>query len=409
MRNLFTVMKFTMREMVRKKSFIISTIIILALIVVGFSLPKILSTIQEEKGNKKVLISDESNVFEGSLETLKTMDLPYDLTISKTSYDDIKKKIENEEIKTAIIIEKENEQVKLKYVVQNLRWENEVPQDLFGAINSIYSNLQITKLGITPEQLQAITPNFETSVEQTQESEVEFQNVFVMMAVSFSLSMAIILFTVQVSQSITTEKTSKIMETLVTSTSPRTIVLGKTIGIGLIGLMQVILFITTAIICANVFLDPELISMLLNVSNITPGFILITLVYFVLGYFAYALLYALTGSLVTKPEDIQSANTPVSMIAMIGFYLGYFSISMDPTSSVASFAGMFPISSAFCMPARIMMGLATPQDIAISIVLLVAMVAIITKIAISIYSNAILNYGSKMSLKEALRLCKDKK
>ena len=200
MKNLFTVMKFTMREMVRKKSFIISTIIILALIVVGFSIPKIVSAIQEEKGNKKVLISDESNVFEGSLESLKTMDLPYDITISKTSYDDIKKKIENEEIKTAIIIEKENEQIKMRYVVENLRWENEVPQDLFGAINSIYSNLQITKLGITPEQLQAITPNFETSVEQTQEDEVEFQNVFVMMIVSFALSMAIILFTAQVSQ-----------------------------------------------------------------------------------------------------------------------------------------------------------------------------------------------------------------
>ena len=337
------------------------------------------------------------------------MDLPYDITISKTSYDDIKKKIENEEIKTAIIIEKENEQIKMRYVVENLRWENEVPQDLFGAINSIYSNLQITKLGITPEQLQAITPNFETSVEQTQEDEVEFQNVFVMMIVSFALSMAIILFTAQVSQSITTEKTSKIMETLVTSTSPRTIVLGKTIGIGLIGLFQVILFITTAIICANVFLDSEMINTLLDVSKITPGFIIITLVYFILGYFAYALLYALTGSLVTKPEDIQSANTPVSMIAMIGFYLGYFSISIDPTSSIASFAGIFPISSAFCMPSRIMMGLASAQDIIISIVLLIAMVALIAKVAISVYSNAILNYGSKMSLKEALKQYRERK
>lgn len=409
MRNLFTVMKFTMREMVRKKSFIISIIIILALIVGGFSIPKIVSAIQEEKGNKKVLISDESNVFEGSLESLKTMDLPYVITISKTSYDDIKKKIENEEIKTAIIIEKENEQIKMRYVVENLRWENEVPQDLFGAINSIYSNLQITKLGITPEQLQAITPNFETSVEQTQEDEVEFQNVFVMMIVSFALSMAIILFTAQVSQSITTEKTSKIMETLVTSTSPRTIVLGKTIGIGLIGLFQVILFITTAIICANVFLDSEMINTLLDVSKITPGFIIITLVYFILGYFAYALLYALTGSLVTKPEDIQSANTPISMIAMIGFYLGYFSISIDPTSSIASFAGIFPISSAFCMPSRIMMGLASAQDIIISIVLLIAMVALIAKVAISVYSNAILNYGSKMSLKEALKQYRERK
>jgi len=408
MKNLFTVMKFTMKELVRKKSFIISTLIILVLIVVGFSIPKIISAIEDEKGNKKIIISDNNDVFEGSLNALNSMDLPYNLTIDKTSYDEIKKKIEDKEIETAIIIEKENEQVKLRYVVENLRWENEVPQDLFTAINSIYSNLQITKLGITPEQLQMITPNFETSVEQTQKDEVEFQNVFVMMAVSFSLSMAIILFTVQVSQSITTEKTSKIMETLVTSTSPRTIVLGKTIGIGAVGLVQVIVFITTAIVSANLFLDSETINMLLDVSKITPGFILITLVYFILGYFAYALLYALTGSLVTKPEDIQSANTPISMIAMIGFYLGYFSISIDPTSSIAAFAGMFPISSAFCMPSRIMMGLATPQDIAISIVLLIAMVALIAKVAINVYSNAILNYGSKMSLKDALKLSKQK-
>ena len=152
-----------------------------------------------------------------------------------------------------------------------------------------------------------------------------------------------------------------------------------------------------------------MINTLLDVSKITPAFILITLVYFILGYFAYALLYALTGSLVTKPEDIQSANTPISMIAMVGFYMGYFSISIDPTSSFASFAGIFPLSSAFCMPSRIMMGLASPQDIAISIVLLIAMVALIAKIAISVYSNAILNYGSKMSLKEALKQYREKK
>ena len=73
------------------------------------------------------------------------------------------------------------------------------------------------------------------------------------------------------------------------------------------------------------------------------------------------------------------------MIAMVGFYLGYFSISIDPTSSIAAFAGMFPISSPFCMPARIMMGLASTQDIIISIVLLVAMVALIAKVAINVY------------------------
>ena len=409
MRNLLTVIKFTIKEMVRKKSFIISTIIILALVVLGFSAPKIIDSLKGEDSKAVILISDNQNIFEGNLESLKQMDsLNYDIRIENTDFDGAKKKIEDKEIKSAIIFEKENEQIKMKYVVESLLWDNEIPEDLLRSINSVYSNMQIGKLGLTPEQLQTLTPNFETTVEQTKEEVVDGANVFVMMAVSFVLSMAIILFTAQVATSITTEKTSKIMETLVTSTSPRTIVLGKTIGIGLVGLFQIVLIISTALICANTLLDAEMVKSFFEMVNITPGFIATIIVYFILGYFAYALLYALTGSLVSKPEDIQSANTPISMIAMIGFYLGYFSISIDPTSSVASFASMCPISSPFCMPSRFMMGLASWQDVLISVALLILMVAVIAKIAIKVYSSAILNYGAKMSIKDALKMYKQK-
>ena len=75
--------------------------------------------------------------------------------------------------------------------------------------------------------------------------------------------------------------------------------------------------------------------------------------------------YALTGSTVSKPEDIQSANGPVAMLAVIGFYLSYFTM-MNPTSEMNIFASLFPISSPFCMPFTIMMGLAKPTDVLIS-------------------------------------------
>ena len=191
-----------------------------------------------------------------------------------------------------------------------------------------------------------------------------------------------------------------------TSTSPKTIVLGKTIGIGLVGLFQILLAIVTAFISAKVFLDEEMIRNFLDVSNITVGLGAITILYFILGYFTYSLLYALTGSMVSKIEDIQSSNTPVSLLCMVGFYLGYFSISMAPTSNVATFAGIFPLSSPFCMPSRIMMGLASTGEIIASVVLLIAMVLAIAKVAIKIYSSAILNYGSKLSFKDVLKTMK---
>lgn len=409
MKNLLTVIKFTIKDMVRKKSFILSTIIILGLIVAGFSIPKILKNIDEEKGKEKIVISDAKNIYEGQLELLKNMNLDkYDIVVEEATSDELKEKIKNSEIKSAIMIEKEEESLKFVYLVESTRWSPQMPEDMLKALSSLYSNIQINKLGLTEDELKTITPKFEVELEQAKDDKVEEGNIFVMMAMSFTLSIAIIFFTTQVSTSITTEKTSKIIETLVTSTSPRTIVLGKTIGIGIVGLVQVILILTTAFVSANIFLEPEMLSMVLDLSKITPSFVIITLVYFILGYFTYALLYALTGSLVSKPEDIQSANTPVSMIAMVGFYLGYFSIVIDPTSSINIFASMFPISSPFCMPSRIMMGLSSGWDIAISIIVLIVTVLVIAKIAIKVYSNAILNYGSKMSLKDAFKMYKNK-
>ena len=407
MRDIITVMKFTIKDMVKRKSFIISTIIILVLIVIGFNIPKIIKSIKGENWEgKKLLIVDTQNLFEGNLEYLKETDLGYDIKIAEASYEEIKQKIENEEIDSSIIIEKDNNNVKIRYIVKNASFVDKVPEEIINSINTLYTNMQIGKLGLTTEQLSTITPNFEFSLEQTEEQEVK-GNVFVMMLMSLVLFYAIYFCAYQVSSSITTEKTSKIMETLVTSASPRTIILGKTTGVGLVGLLQMILLVGTALASAKAFLEPEILESALDMSNITTSLGIITLVYFLLGYVAYALLYALTGSTVSKPEDIQSANTPVAIVSVIGFYLSYFTM-MNPTSELNLIASYLPISSPFCMPFRVMMGLTNIQDIIISITILLVTIAIIAKIAIKIYSGAILNYGTKMSFKDILNTYKQK-
>lgn len=405
MKDLFTVMKFTMKDMVKRKSFIISTIIFLVMIIVGFNVPKILKSIKGEDTVDKLLIVDESNVFEGALESLKKLDTGYEIEIANLKYDEVKEKIQSEEIESAIFVEKQEKNIKIKYIVKDATMMEEIPEDIISTINTLYTNIQISKLGLTEEQLKSITPNFEFSLEQTDEK--ANGNVFAMMLLSIVLFYAIYFCAYQVSSSITTEKTSKIIETLVTSTSPKTIVLGKTIGIGIVGLLQMILLVGTALISAKVFLEPGMIEQVLDMSAITPYLGIVTIIYFILGYFAYALLYALTGSTVSKPEDIQSANGPVAMLAVIGFYLSYFTM-MNPTSEMNIFASLFPISSPFCMPFRIMMGLAKPTDVLISIAILIVTILVIAKVTIKIYSNAILNYGTKMTIKDIIKVYKDK-
>ena len=406
MKDLFIVAKFTMKDMLKRKSFLISTLIILIIIVIGFNVPNIIKSFNGEDTQAKLLIVDNDNIFEGNLEMLKNANLGYDIEVGEATIDEIKSKINNDEIAEAIVIERKDNNVNIRYIVKNMAMIEAVPENIANAINSLYTNMQIGKLGLTDKQIQSITPNFQFNIEQTEEEKVN-GNIFAMMLMSIVLFYAIYFCAYQVSSSITTEKTSKIMETLVTSTSPRTIVLGKTIGIGLVGLLQMILIVGTALISAKMFLDQELLNSLLDMSSFTPYLAIITIIYFILGYFAYALMYALTGSTVSKPEDIQSANGPVAIVAVIGFYLSYFTM-MNPTSELNTFASLFPISSPFCMPFRIMMGLASGTDVAISIAILVITILVIAKVAIKIYSNAILNYGTKMSFKDIVKMYKEK-
>ena len=227
------------------------------------------------------------------------------------------------------------------------------------------------------------------------------------MLLSLALFMGIHFFAYQVSSSITTEKTSRIMETLITSTTPRTIVLGKTIGAGVVGLLQILIIGITAVISAISFLPEGALEGVLDISNITPIFATLTVAYFILGYFLFAFLYALTGSTVSKPEDINSANSPIGFIEVAGFYLAYFAM-INPSSKINILASILPISSPFSMPFRIMLGTATISQIITSLIVLIITIVLIAKISIKIYSSAILNYGTKLNFKEMMRIYKNR-
>ena len=413
MRDMFTVMKFTINDMLKRKSFIISTIVLLAMIVVGFNIPNIIKAF-DDGTPEKLVISDPNNIYGDELVNMFNKCEPnqncvnYDVSVTKDNIDELKKKIEDEEIESAILVENDGityNGLKFTYIVKNAMYVQSIPEDIYLRLTMTYRAMEISKLNLSDEDLAKINPNYQVEIKQTEEEAKG--NILAIMMLSIVLFYAVYFNAFQVSSAITTEKTSKIIETLVTSTSPKNIVIGKTLGIGVVGLFQLLLLVGTAIFSAKTFMDPELINSLLDLSTITWTLGLITFVYFILGYLAYAVLYALTGSTVSKPEDVQSANGPVSLIGVACFYLAYFTM-MDPASELNAFAAMFPFSSPFCMPLRLMMGLASTTDVLISLGILVVTIFVVAKIAIRIYSNAILNYGTKLSIKDIITLYKQK-
>lgn len=412
MKDLWTVASFTIKEMIKRKSFIISNLIIFLIIIVGFNVPNIIDSLkgedEEVSGDSVILMIDESSIFKGELDSLNQMELgkKFRTQNKMLTIEEIKEQIDANEIFAAIIINKQDNNINVEYIADSINQEATGPSEVVEVLSKLYTNLKIQELGLTNEQLQSINPTFNMNITQTNDNPAS-GNVFAIMLLSIVLFYAIYFCAYQVSSSITTEKTSKIMETLVTSTTPRTIVLGKTIGIGIVGLLQVICIILVSVISCNVFMDSEILSNIIDLSKITPGLAIITLAYFILGYALYSLLYALTGSTVSKPEDINSANGPVAILAVIGFYLAYFSM-MNPTDKLNVFASILPLSAPFSMPFRVMMGTATPVQIAISIGVMLICIILVAKISIKIYSSAILNYGTKMSIKDIFKIYKDK-
>lgn len=409
MKNLKTVTAFTISEMVRRKSFIISTLVILIIIALAFNIPNIMKKLGNDGSGEKVLIIDPENLFEEMASNLNEAGLGYEFqtTTEELNLEEIKEKIKND-IDACIKFSKQENTVKMEYIVESAAVNyGEVPQTLVATFTNLYSNLQVKKLNLSPEELSSLEPEFDVTLTETDENAAK-GNIFIMMMISIVLFYAVFFCAGQVSTAITIEKTSKIIETLVTSTDSKTIVLGKTLGIGIVGLIQVILMMIVAIISAKFCMDPEILSSIFDISTITPTLFIITLIYFCLGYGLYSLFFALTGATVSKPEDVQSANGPVSFVAVIGFYLAYFSM-MNPSSSVNKLAGIVPISSPFCMPLRVMMGTATTGEVITSVLVLIATTALVAMLAIKVYSSTILNTGARLSLKDAIKMARENK
>lgn len=413
MRDLITVAKFTGLEMVKRKSFLISNLIILLLIVIAFNIPNVMNALKGEESENadktEIMVVDLENVFgEAIITSLNEIeDSPYHFVVKSEEIDreQINQKIENKELDGVIFIKSNGENVEIEYVVESLGMYG-YSEGIGAMFSETYRGIKLANSGLTTDEIIKINEPVNMTVTELKEGSSGGTLFFAMM-LCIVLFYAIYFCAYQVSSSITIEKTSKIMETLVTSTKPRTIVLGKTIGIGLVGLLQVMVIVFVAFLSYRLFLPEGFLDGLIDLSGITPSFVIVTILYFILGYTLYSLLYALTGATISKPEDVNSANAPINMLAVAGFFLAYFPM-MNPTGSVNTFARLFPISAPFSTPIQLVTNTATMGDVILSMAILIVTIIIIASIAIKIYSNAVLHYGNKLSVKDMLKIYKSK-
>ena len=329
--------------------------------------------------------------------------LNFNITKEIKTNKEIKTLIENKTIKAAINISNDNGIIKHDYITESIGLTGNILIDA-NIFTELYKVVKLSEHGLSEEDI--IKINTPTSFDITTIGEAQSGNILALaMFLCIILFFVIYFFAYQVSTSITVEKTSKIIDTLITSTSPKSIVVGKTLGIGFIGLCEMLILVITALASYKLFLPKDILIGHIDLSGITFSFILISFTYFILGYILYAFIYALTGSLVSKPEDAQQAGSLISIVTLIGFYLAYFSM-MNPGSSLNNLATLLPISSPFSVPSRYIIGGISTNYLIISLIILIITIIFVAYASIKIYSSAILNYGTKFNFKTLVEMFK---
>jgi ABC-2 type transport system permease protein len=225
-------------------------------------------------------------------------------------------------------------------------------------------------------------------------------------ALAYVLFLVITIYAVAVMRSVVQEKTSRVMELMVATVKPRSLMAGKILGVGGAGLLQTAVWLVMAALSLQ-YRDQLLGAFGVHTARVSlPALsidiVAIALAYFVLGYFFYASLYAAMGAMVSTEQDTQQVQLPVTLLLVAGL-ISVTSVSGDPRGVTAAIMTTIPFWSSLLMPMRYLLGGATAVDVAISLAVLLVSTVVIARAAAKIYRVGVLMYGKRPSPQELLR------
>lgn len=209
------------------------------------------------------------------------------------------------------------------------------------------------------------------------------------------LYMAVLLYGSWILTGVTEEKSSRVVEVLLSSIRPWQILGGKILGIGTLAILQLLLTIGVAVIALRV-------TSAFDLPPIDAIAVLNLLLWFVIGFLLFAVLFGAAGSLVSRTEDAQTIAMPMSLTAVVGFFVSLSALN-DPEGSVAVAATFFPLTAPFVVPVRAALQAIPAWQYLLAVVISLLALVLLTGVAGRIYSGGVLRFGSRVGWREAWR------
>jgi ABC-2 type transport system permease protein len=258
-------------------------------------------------------------------------------------------------------------------------------------------NAQLAEAGLDPA---VVARNVERAgvdvVALEPEDDRKGQRLVIGLVIAALLYYSLLVYGTMVAQGVVEEKSSRVVEILLATLRPWQLLLGKVIGLGAVGLLQLVLIGGIGLVLSSV-------SGVIDIAGVAGGALATGLLWYLLGFFLYATIFAAAASLVSRQEELQSVLTPISMSIVVAFVVGINLMITDPTGTTVTVLSLLPPFAPILMPGRMAMGAAPTWQVLLAIVLALAAVAAITWLAGKVYSNAVLRTGARVRLRDVLR------
>ncbi len=405
MRKFSHVFSFYFREaFLSKKSLIMSAI--LFLIVFGiFAFNHLTSNNDKNKDKDKIAVVSESSTYKIQKEELTKLLPSAKLTIgSKEDFNKLHKQVEEGELDGLFRVTEKNGVPEITYVFNG--FASETTSTIIGSyLKGQYMAVTVAKHNVSPEIAQQLQTDISVKQEAIKDRSASAGIAYFFI---FALYMFIVAFGSTIAMNIASEKASRVMEVMIPKVKPLTMMYAKILAVVSTALLQLI-------ILACGYLVPYLLGWIdlengslfgvIDVTKLDAKIIGMFLIYFVTGYFLYAMMYAAAGAVVSKTEDLQGVMLPISILIIAAFFISLKSLG-DPNSTIVVISSYVPFFTPMVTFSRFVAGETGMLEIMITLAGLLATIGILSAVTSRIYVNGVMNYSDKVKFKDLAKFIK---
>jgi ABC-2 type transport system permease protein len=412
MLDFWTIFKQSFWTKAKTKAFVITTLIVVAGIFLMANISTIISKVQEvgvfgDGANEDIVyvIDDSGSLVDQLQQQLDVKESGITLKATTDSILQLESQITDEKISSFLVLGiNDADTIQATYTSKNAN-AFEQPMSIREALQSVQTNLKASTLELTGDEVaQLFAPiQFEKdAVSASSKSEEELSQarglVYVLI---FVIYFAVFYYSNMIAMEVATEKSSRVMEIIISSVSPVKHMFAKIAGVGTLGLLQIALFGVVGFVALKTS-SSDLTSGVFSFfgfSNVSISTMLYAVVFFLLGYFLYATLAALLGSLVSRTEDVQQLLLPMTFIIIIASFIAFSGLG-NPEATYVQFASYFPFFTPLVMFLRVGMLDLPFWEPLLGIGILLITIFVLGWFGSRVYRGGVLMYGASQSLKD---------